>query len=321
MNNKAQATDKDARRPNWFEATKPGQGPARWAAVPVQLLLSLRKDPDEGVTTTGLKVFCALAAHCLDPNNPGLVGSLNHGRFRTPGEKRIAAMCGLSVRQVLTGIKNLVQHGWIKERKQRYNNTLVLWLTIPDHLDLVDAHGRFNGLPEAWTECDIDERADEEMAREAGIPFEEYRKIVRTIREPDGSVAMDALMDAVGAYKAALISVPFDSQSEHTSRGEVLEPLESATILVADIVADSEHAGDPKEDCIAEVFGEGISLEDALSDYVRNYDDGGGAIYRNSEIQHFGFTHVTPFIDVYQKFKRNIDEIRTAEQAKSGFAN
>lgn len=303
MKSKQQISENEIRRPNWFEATKPGQGRTNWASVPVQLLLSMSKNAEEGVTTTGLKVFCALATHALDQNNPGLVGSLSNGRFRTPGEKRIAAICGLSVRQVLTGIKNLIKHGWIKERKQRYNNTLVLWLAIPDNLDLVDTYGRFKGVPESWTECDIDERSDEQMAREYGVPFEDYRCIIRSLRDSDGSVDMIALSTAIEAYK--------EKQGNPKAGPYIaVAPLaESASDETpsSDIQYKDETNNEATFDALAYKHDEPIiTLMQALRDYIRFWA-GNEPRYKRSDLEQFGFNYQTKADIVYDKYPIEYD--------------
>lgn len=309
-NNNKQTTESVARRPNWFEATKPGQGRANWASVPVQLLLSLNKNGDEGVTTTGLKVFCALATHCLDPNNPGLVGGLINGRFRTPGEKRIAALCGLSVRQVLTGINNLIQHGWIRERWQRNNNTLVLWLAIPDNLDLVDANGRFKDLPEAWTECDYEDSDTEVLAREWGIPVLECRRILRLIRAEDGSVDMDAFMEAVDVYKESKSAkapvAPAVAPEAVVPAEHVQSPSRASTApAVPAVDSDADELLDEAPDTPGPLT---VTLSDALHDVVRFWD-GCGRLYTNDEIRHLGFTYETPWSELYTEFSDDIDLI------------
>lgn len=162
---------KPAKPSTWKNPTLPGQGVDapwgnRFAYVPIQLLL------DHRVNTSGLQVFCALAVHA-DPVT-GLCGQYLDGAHRTPAQKRLAKLLGVSERTIRNGLPNLIKTGWVKERKQRHNNSLVLWLGMPADLDLVGEDGQFKDLVQSWTEGALppDKKGEETPVPEPVEPTE-----------------------------------------------------------------------------------------------------------------------------------------------------
>jgi len=141
--------------PIFCTPTLPRQGRKWFSCVPVQIMLDTR------VNTTGMKVFMALALHA--DKETGLVGQFKNGRYYTPGYNRIGLFAGIKRRSVINGVKNLVSSGWIGLKIRRYDNTSVLYLAMPDDLDLAESDSKFKIINLLLSEQDI--RANEEVLK------------------------------------------------------------------------------------------------------------------------------------------------------------
>jgi len=116
---------------------------------------------DSRVNTTGMKVFMALALHA--DKETGLVGQFKNSRYYTPGYNRIGIFAGIKRRSVINGVKNLVFAGWIGIKIRRFDNTSILYLAMPNDLDLADSDNKFKVINSLLTDQDI--KANEEVLR------------------------------------------------------------------------------------------------------------------------------------------------------------
>lgn len=333
-----QSKNTSAEKPlSWFEASLPGQGKRQFGFVPIQILL------DKRVSKTGLQVFLALTVHADAVT--GLCGRIQNGRYRTPAGKRLAAIIGLSERSIGYGLENLIKTGWICKRVQRMDNSLVLWLGMPKDLDLAKSDGAFKDVPESWTDAEMpDEKTSDAIAQEyisqATVSEEGYayqdlepllvaeaaRKERKKQRLKGKPVAKRAPTKKTNNVPVVAAVKPSDTASHGGDEDMDDDYAEAAIDLQAEAVSDLVQAAaealtasvQSSDDAEYHDALDGrtedleITLDDALWDYVRNYDDGGGAVYKNYEIGHFGFTHLTPFLEVYSQHRQKIDAIRNS---------
>lgn len=271
----------------WYEPSLPGQGPMRFAMIPLQFML----DPELENNRTAQSVFVALAMHA---GPGGLCGTYSNGSYVVPSRQRLGAIAGLEVGQVSRAISFLRKKGWLKTKERRADRLpTICWITMPDRLKLVNDQGEFSALPSILTEEEV------VMRKEAKLN-EKYDEELGQINEATGLTLREFFEKCEAHPELDIFEV-----EELYAKGQANAP---------GIQQDNDYA-DANDNLVTKTnisaFRKfNVSFKSALSDVVRYHESGRAAkLYENDEIQHHGFSYETPWTELLERFEEEIQAL------------